>query len=439
MHEQASSGMNRRQFLKVVTGGAALWLTSPLHNWFASTPLSADALEYCVGVGNLADPYAATMRAVEASGEWPASRIAGRTVVIKPNLVSGLPTKYAANTDPRVVRALVDLALYFDADKVFIVESSPEGARFSESGYDFFNGYDERVSLVDLANWPVGIFPIPGAMAYRWLYLPKPLIDPEVVFISAAKLKTHTEAYATLTMKNLFGLPVEPFYRDPDISPKGRLAMHSRSLSQTVVDLNLVRPIDYAVVDGIWGMEGFGPLYGQPIEMDVVVAGANALAVDRTGLEIMRIPQTWVQHLRYASALGLGPNDMNSIDVVGDELPSRQFATPSTPINIEIPGFKPTVFSPGDGQTTEITYWIDRDVSVRVDIVQTSDFRPWLIRHKRALQDWIDIPSGTNTLEWDGKDDNGDVLSPGRYAARIRAFAPNKLVDVYAIGWGNII
>ena len=100
-------------------------------------------------------PYAATIRAVEASGEWPAGRIAGRTVVIKTNLVSGKPTWYAANTDARVVRALVDLALYFDADKVFIVETSPEGARFSESGYDFFNSYDERVALVDLADWPV--------------------------------------------------------------------------------------------------------------------------------------------------------------------------------------------------------------------------------------------------------------------------------------------
>ncbi|MCH7787599.1 MAG: DUF362 domain-containing protein [Chloroflexi bacterium] len=359
-------------------------------------------------------------------------------VVIKPNL-SGRSSKYAANTDPRVVRALVDLALDSNADEVFIVETSPEGARFSDSGYDFFNGYDGRVSLVDLADWPVGIFPVPNSMAYRWLYLPKPLMGPEVVFISAAKLKTHTETLATLTMKNLFGLPVEPLYRDPVVYPTARLAMHNRSISQTIVDLNLARPMDFAVVDGIWGMEGFGPLYGQPVEMDVVVAGANPVAVDRTCLEIMGIPQTWIQHLRYASALGLGPNDMNSIDVVGDAPPSRQFALPGIAINIEMPRFEPAAFSPGNGQLTEIFYWIDRDASVRVDILQTSDFRPWLIRHKRTLQDWTDIPSGTNTLAWDGKDDNGDVLPPGRYAARIRAFDPDKTADVYAIGWVNIV
>ncbi len=439
MDEWNASGLSRRQFLKVVTGGAALWLTSLVHNWFASTPVSANALDYRVGVGNLTDPYAATIRAVEVSNEWPAGRVAGRTVVIKTNLVSGRPTWYAANTDPRVARALVDLALYFDADKVVIVETGPGGARFSDSGYDFFNSYDERVALVDLADWPVGIFPVPGAMAYRWLYMPKPLMEPEVVFISASKLKTHGDTVATLAMKNLFGLPAEPFYRDPVSYPTGRFAMHNRSISQTIVDLNLVRPIDYAVVDGIWGMEGFGPLYGQPVKMDVVVAGANALAVDKTCLEVMRIPQTWVQHLRYASALGLGPNDMNSIDVVGDALPSREFARALIPINIEMPGFNPAEFSPGDGQTTEITYWIDRDASVRVDIVETADFRPWLIRHKRALQDWTEIPSGTNTLEWDGRDDNGVVLPSGRYAARIRAFDPDKTADVYAIGWGNII
>ncbi len=204
MDEWNASGLSRRQFLKFVAGGAALWLASPAHNWFASTPLNADTHAYRVGVGNLADPYAATMNAVKASGEWPADRIAGRTVIIKTNLVSGLPTKYAANTDPGVARALVDLALFFDADKVFIVESSLEGTRFSESGYDFFKSYDERVALVDLADWPVGIFPVPGALAYRWLYLPKPLMDPEVVFISAAKLNTHGDAVATLSTKNLY-------------------------------------------------------------------------------------------------------------------------------------------------------------------------------------------------------------------------------------------
>ena len=336
MREQAFDGISRRQLLKVMAGGAVLWLTSPIHNWFAGTTLGVNASNYRVGVGNLTDPYAATMKAVEASGEWPASRISGRTVVIKVNLVSGLATKYAANTDPRVVRALVDLALYFNADKVFVVETSPTGARFSESGYDFFNSYDERVALVDLADWPVGLFPVANAMAYRWLYMPKPLMDPEVVFISAAKLKTHGDAIVTLAMKNLFGLPAEPFYRDPDIYPTARFAMHSRSVSQTIVDLNRARPFDFAVVDGIWGMEGFGPMFGQPIKMDVVVAGANPLAVDRTCLEVMRIPQTWVQHMRYAAALGLGPNDMTSIDVVGDALPSHEFVRSSIPINIEI-------------------------------------------------------------------------------------------------------
>lgn len=134
-------------------------------------------------------------------------------------------------TDPQVVRALVDLALEAGAAQVLIVESGPQGANFSACGYDFFSDYDPdgRVALVDLNSEPVTLAWVPGGMAYTWLYMPELLLDDDVVFISAAKLKCHSHTHATLTMKNLIGLPPAERYRVPsgDWREDWRFAIHS--------------------------------------------------------------------------------------------------------------------------------------------------------------------------------------------------------------------
>ena len=134
------------------------------------------------------------------------------------------------------------------------------------------------------------VFPVAGGMAYMYLYLRRPLMKHGVVFISAAKMKTHNHAMVTLSMKNLFGLPPWQLYRtSPDINY--RFKMYGQGVNQSIIDLNLLLPIDFAVVDGIWAMEGRGPVNGDPVKMDVVLAGSNATATDRVCLEAMGIPQ----------------------------------------------------------------------------------------------------------------------------------------------------
>jgi uncharacterized protein (DUF362 family) len=423
------SRITRRRFLQLLGGGLA---------WLATGSRPASATTYRVGVGKLADPYAATRRAVEASGEWPTAAIASQKVIIKPNLVVRRTAETGVTTDPQVVRALVDLALESEARQVFIAESGVKGANFSACGYDFFADYDPqgRVALIDLQDWPTHLYPVAGGMAYSRLYMPTPLMEPDVVFISAAKLKCHVETLATLSMKNLFGLPPWRFYRVP--FPPGRFAMHDRGVHQAVVDLNLVRPIDFAVVDGLWGMEGEGPWNGSPVKMELVVAGSNALAVDRVCLAAMGIPQDRVQHLAYAAAKGLGPSDMAMIEVLGDPLPSYAFTQPDIPPIASVPECDPKMFSPCARQHTCITYQVDRACRTRVEIVRTWDTGPW-VRHFRTLHDWTERPAGPETLSWDGQDDGGQVVPPGRYTARVQARYNDDGTVAYATGWVWVI
>lgn len=424
--------ITRRHFLQLAGAGVASLMAGPR---------LASATAYRVGVGKqAADPYDATQRAVAACQEWPAADLAGRTVVIKPNLVMASGPETGMTTDPEVVRALVDLALQAGAAQVLIVEGGPGEARFSECGYDFFSSYDPdgRVALVDLGNELVTLAWVPGnGMAYKRMYMAQLLLADDVFFISAAKLKTHLSAHATLAMKNLFGLaPPEHYAVPPD---EWRMALHDRSISQVIVDLNMVRPIDFAVIDGVIGMEGDGPVSGTPVEMGIVIAGRNPVAVDRTGVWAMMLPQLGVQHLTYAARKGLGPSDMSAITVLGDPFLPQPFHWPTDlPPLVQHPRAFPYAFAPGIGQRTRIIYRVPIPCQTLVEIIKTSDLWPE-VTIIRTLHDWESRPAGSETVIWDGRDDAGQIVPPARYTARVQAKYSDEGNVANASGWVRVI
>jgi uncharacterized protein (DUF362 family) len=435
-----SNGLRRRPLLGVLPGGVA---------GLAATvrPRPAGAAPYRVGVGKSSDAYTATRRAIEASGEWPAATIAGRVVVIKPNLVGPATADTGMVTDPEAVRALVDLALQAGASRVLIVEGGRQQANFTPCGYDFFRTYDPagRVALVDLTQAPVVLAPVPGGLAYRYVYLPRFLLDPNLVLVSAGKLKTHAETMATMGVKNLFGLPPVPPYFMPD-EPffRPRFHLHERGVHQTIVDLTLLRPSHFTIVDGVWGMEGEGPTDGTPVRMDLVVAGQNAVAVDRVCLYAMGMAQEWVQYLAYAAAKGLGPATLSGIEVRGDPFTPRPFRLPAivSPI-VWRPVATPNVIAPGLGQQTLLAYRLharpDLACATRVEIVRTSE-QTSTITLVRTIRDWAPRASGVESLPWDGRDDAGQIVSPGVYTARVQARydGHDEVPIAYATCWVTV-
>lgn len=420
--------------MQIMAGGAASLAAGDFSH--AATPL------YRVGVGRSGDPYAATITAVTASSEWPQTRIFGNPVIIKPNLVQPLPAESGITTDPEVVRALVDLALSSGASEVLIVENGFNGANFSGCGYDFFQSYHPQVRLVDLNREPATFVPVNGGLAYRSLYISSLVLNPNAVFISAAKLKAHSHTLATLSMKNLIGLV--PVKRYETTTLQWRWGLHERGISQAVLDLNLVRPIDYAVVDGVWGMEGDGPINGAPVKMDMVAAGKNSLAVDRVCLSAMGLPPTGVKYLTYGVQKGLGPANLSQIAILGDQLPHTSFRFPtSLPPLLEYPKATPGVFAPATSAApAQISYRIVPVPSPclrRVEILRTSDLSPrtTLIR---VIKDWGLVSSGSETLSWDGKNDAGAIVPAGLYCISVQAKydIPDATV-IHASGWVRII
>ena len=114
------------------------------------------------------------------------------------------------------------------------------------------------------------------------LYLSRTIATADVV-ISLPKLKTHHWAGATLSLKNLFGTLPGICYGWP------KNELHWRGIDNSIVDIALTRTPDLAIVDGIVGMEGDGPLNGTPKPMGVLIMGNDLVAVDATCCRLMKL------------------------------------------------------------------------------------------------------------------------------------------------------
>jgi uncharacterized protein (DUF362 family) len=131
-------------------------------------------------------------------------------------------------------------------------------------------------------------------------------------------MKTHHWAGATLAMKNLFGVVPGGIYGWP------KNVLHWAGIPESIVDLHDLFPKQFAIVDGIVGMEGNGPIQGTPKQAGVLVAGSDVAAVDATCCRIMGIDPAKIEYLRIAR--GEENLDESSFRQIGE--PIRSVRTP---------------------------------------------------------------------------------------------------------------
>jgi uncharacterized protein (DUF362 family) len=126
------------------------------------------------------------------------------------------------------------------------------------------------------------------------LYLPNSALGADLL-VSMPKMKTHHWVGATLSMKNLFGLVPSGIYGWP------KNVLHWAGIAECIADLHAAFPRQFALVDGIVGMEGNGPIQGTPKAAGVLVAGCDRVAVDATCCRIMRINPFRIRYLQLAT------------------------------------------------------------------------------------------------------------------------------------------
>ncbi|MEM3526166.1 MAG: DUF362 domain-containing protein [Candidatus Jordarchaeaceae archaeon] len=254
-------------------------------------------------------------------------------VFIKPNLVVPLAKESGAVTDPEVVRAVIQLVkkagvkqikvgdapfFFYKSRKAF--EATGTQKVVEEEGVEAV--YLDEEDYLEIKN--------PKARIMSTIKLPKSLLDC-TKFITMPKLKTHVMCRVSLAIKNQIGL----------LSPEEKQIYHRTDIHQKVVDVTLAAKPNLAIIDGLTAFEGQGPTYGNAVNMGVVIAGTDPVAVDSVAAKIMGFEPSEIPHIRLAALQGLGEMDLNEIEIRGASISDVQknFKKPT----VDVMGIYPNV------------------------------------------------------------------------------------------------
>ena len=241
--------------------------------------------------------------------------VQGKSVLLKPNFVEP-DSEGVINTNPVVIRAAREAFLRMGAKSVIVAEG-PGHERDTEGIVevlrlrDFIGPLDR--AFVDLNTDEVCEVPTrTQASKLKSLSLPKTVLGADFV-VSMPKMKTHHWVGITLSLKNMFGIVPGSCYGWP------KNVLHWAGISKSILDINgTVRP-DFAIVDGIVGMEGNGPVQGSAKAAGVLVAGDDPVAVDATCARIMGLAPERIDYLKRAALL-LGNMQEEKIQQVGESI-----------------------------------------------------------------------------------------------------------------------
>lgn len=220
--------------------------------------------------------------------------VRGRKILLKPNLVEFEPQS-TINTNPLLVHAIYEGLLALGAGSVRIGEGP--GHRRNTLDLADAAGYFEVVPkfedvFIDLnLDSVTRVYPHRQFSGLKKFYLPNTALGSDLL-ISIPKMKTHHWVGATLSMKNLFGVVPSGVYGWP------KNGLHWAGINESIADLHFLFPRQFAIVDGIVGMEGNGPIQGTPKQVGVLVAGGDVRAVDATCCRIMGIDPLKIAYLR---------------------------------------------------------------------------------------------------------------------------------------------
>lgn len=231
-----------------------------------------------------------------------------RNVTIKPNLCRPCSPKAGYTTDPAVVEGVIEKINKISQCNIQVAETNNSEASADETfrrlGYLDLEDKYPNVKCINLSTEEVKLRMSLSGKIFQTLQVPESMLFSDYI-VSVAKLKTHADYYYTGVLKNAYGFL---------LSRQRRLQYHG-FMHEVLTDLNMVYRPDLAVIDGMVGMEGFGPVEGKPRHVGVIIASKDPVAADAVAAEIVGIRPSKIKYLRYAEKNGLGETE--DIEVVG--------------------------------------------------------------------------------------------------------------------------
>lgn len=241
--------------------------------------------------------------------------LAGKKVVLKPNLLAKREAEAGITAHPSFVAAAGEFFVSLGADTV--IADSPGGVynvSTLEGIYKVTGMNDAAVKSGAVTNKDTGYVSVhePEASAKKFNII-NPLNEADLV-VNLARLKTHALCEVSLSVKNMFGA----------IPGLQKAEQHARfpgrnEFADMLCDLCLVTAPQINIIDGVCGMEGNGPAGGTLKKVGAVIASANPFAADIVAAKIMGYNEKEVGTIDCAVKRGLCPESIGGLEIIGED------------------------------------------------------------------------------------------------------------------------
>ncbi len=260
----------------------------------------------------------------------------GERILLKPNLLSAKPPEAAITTHPSVVGAIIQLVK--EAGATPVVGDSPgvgsavkvaERCGIAAIAREFDAEVIDLCTSVSVEN--------PAGKIFKRLEIAKEALDVDGI-INIPKLKTHTQMFLTLGVKNMFGCVAGTRKSQWHMAA----GTDSYAFARMLLDTYLFLKPRLTIVDGILAMEGNGPgSSGEPKKLGLLFASADCISLDRVITEVLGGRGDDLPTAKVAMEDGTGETDIKKINVIGEKIGDVAVADfkfpPLTGIEFELP------------------------------------------------------------------------------------------------------
>jgi uncharacterized protein (DUF362 family)/NAD-dependent dihydropyrimidine dehydrogenase PreA subunit len=267
--------------------------------------------------------YESVRQAVDRIFEIFPLSIAGKKVLIKPNVLRMSEAGEGIVTNPAVLRAVVEKIEGMNPASL-VVGDNPGVFNYGDNELCF-----EKTGLMEASK---GYYRNIGnesrKMAFNPEYMEYVSVSEEVmaadIVISLPKFKTHGLTVITGAIKNSYG-----FLPGAQKAKLHKAAGNPERFHEIIVDVFRLRVPDLFIVDAITGMEGNGPASPDIREIGLILASDNAVAVDAVIATMMGCDPSRLRFLQKAKEAGLGDYDVSKIEIIGELKKLPDFKIPA--------------------------------------------------------------------------------------------------------------
>lgn len=239
-----------------------------------------------------------------------------KNVVLKPNCIDDEHLLASTNVD--ALRATLDFLKPFYFHQITLAEGS--GVGNTQKAFQNFSYLDLRknhnLEFVDLnvdTGVPIQIYDRHGSKFT--IEIAKTLVDADYI-ISIGPPKTHDSVIVTLSIKNVaMAAPTMKF------AHKYKWSMHQGYVAINKNIAQVAKKVwpSLAIIDGLEGMEGEGPVHGTKVDFGLALASTDPLACDTLCTTLMGFDPTEVGYLVYLTKDKMGEGVLEKIEVIGEK------------------------------------------------------------------------------------------------------------------------